>query len=193
MVRFVALAALAAMAMATSASAIEMQTNYHYGENVGFPPMEVPASVYGGWGTRGWNPNAINRVPVQPGLPAMYPTGCNPGGGCNYCDNVWHGYQQKAFHKRINTRWYYGNHRPTPPGGPEPMIDSEGPTWDATPADVAPLETIEKGTTSVIRTQPTPSRMAPTPANSREPSTDDRPVPRTTKTSKPVFRWGKTS
>jgi hypothetical protein len=186
MFRLLALAALVATVSATCAGAVELQTNFHYGEQVGFPPMEVPTAIYGGWGTPGWNCNAMGKVPVQPGLPAMYPTGCNPT-GCNYCDGVWAGYQQRAFHKRVNTRWYYGNHRALPVGGPGPMVESDVPY-----AAVPEGEVIEEGTSSVVRPQSTQPRFAPTPAKANELNpTDDRPVPRTTNsTSKPMFRRG---
>lgn len=183
MVRLLAIVALWALVLCGGAYAVEMQTNFHYGEQLGFPPMEVPPAIYGGWGTPGWNPSAINRVPVQSGLPAMYPTGCNPG-GCNYCDGVWAGYQQKAFHKRINTRWYYGNHRALPVNGGGPAVD------DSAPYDSAP---IEAGTSSVIQTPPNAPRIAPTPATPEEvkPGTNDKPAPRTTnRPTKPLFRRG---
>jgi hypothetical protein len=184
MVRLLAIVALWAMVLSGGVQAVEMQTNFHYGEQVGFPPMEVPPAIYGGWGTPGWNCNAIGRVPVQSGLPAMYPTGCNPG-GCNYCDGVWAGYQQRAFHKRINTRWYYGNHRAEPVGG-GPIVG------DSVPYDAAP-NGIEAGTSSVIQTSPNAPRLAPTPATPEEvkPGQNDRPAPRTTtRPTKPLFRRG---
>lgn len=190
MFRLNELAAMLAM-LPVVASAVEMQTNFHYGEHVGFPSMEVPTSIYGGWGTRGWNCNAMGKVPLQSGLPAMYPTGCNPHvAGCNYCDGVWAGYQQKAFHKRVNTRWYYGNHRPMPPGGampgdgmPSNAMPGEAMSGDAMegiPYQGAPV-TIEGGVPTVVHPQQTPSQLTPTPASSGDSRpADDHPVPRTT-------------
>jgi hypothetical protein len=175
MFRLIALTAALAM-LPVAASAIEMQTNFHYGERVGFPPMEVPTAIYGGWGTPGWNCNAMGKVPVQPGLPAMYPSGCTYGSGCNYCDSAWAGYQQKAFHKRVNTRWYYGNHRPMPPGGPGPVDGMSDDYYQGQPVSV------ENGTTSVIQ-QPSeaPLQTAPTPATPNDPKpAETRQPPRTT-------------
>jgi hypothetical protein len=186
MVRLFAMVALWAMVLAGGAQAIEMQTNFHYGEQVGFPPMEVPAAVYGGWGTPGWNCNAIGRVPVNaayPPVPAMYPTGCNPG-GCNYCDSVWAGYQQKAFHKRINTRWYYGNVRAMPVGGPGPGVDVDSAPYDG------PGVPIESGTNSVIQ-QPNSPRLAPTPATPEDVKPGvNQPAKTTSRTTKPIFQRG---
>ncbi|MCC7083383.1 MAG: hypothetical protein IT427_00070 [Pirellulales bacterium] len=187
MVRLLVIFALWAMVFPDGASAIEMQTNFHYGEQVGFPPMEVPTAVYGGWGTPGWNCSAINRVPLYnayPPVPAMFPTGCNPG-GCNYCNGVWSGYQQKAFHKRINTRWYYGNVRGEPLDGPEPIASMESAPDDADAIS-------EPETISVIQPHPASPQPAPTPANPAEVKPNKAPaVPRTTgRIIKPIFRRG---
>src|SRR5262245_18096261 len=63
---------------APSASAIEMFTNFHNGQNIGFPPLEVPTSIYGGHG-RGWNPRAVGTpLRTNPPVPAMMPTGQTP-------------------------------------------------------------------------------------------------------------------
>ena len=65
------------------AEAIEMFTNFHNGENIGFPPMQVPYSVYGGMGHGGWNPHATGmHLPPEPfpAVPAMTPTGQYPAG-----------------------------------------------------------------------------------------------------------------
>jgi len=67
--------------------AIEMFTNFHNGENVGFPPLQVPTSVYGGFGHGGWNPHATGmRMPADPfpAVPAMTPTGQYPA--CRWLD-----------------------------------------------------------------------------------------------------------
>jgi hypothetical protein len=72
-----------ALAVAARAEAIEMFTNFHNGENIGFPPMQVPYSVYGGIGHGGWNPHATGmRMPPDPfpAVPAMTPTGQYPAG-----------------------------------------------------------------------------------------------------------------
>ncbi len=63
------------------AKAVELFTNFHLGENVGFPPMQVPYGIYGGLGRGGWNPDA-EGMPLKslPDTPAMMPTGQNPGG-----------------------------------------------------------------------------------------------------------------
>ncbi len=63
------------------AEAVELFTNFHLGENVGFPPMQVPYGIYGGLGRGGWNPDA-EGMPLKsmPDTPAMMPTGQNPGG-----------------------------------------------------------------------------------------------------------------
>ncbi len=63
------------------AEAVELFTNFHYGENVGFPPMQVPYGIYGGLGRGGWNPDA-EGMPLKtwPNTPSMMPTGQNPGG-----------------------------------------------------------------------------------------------------------------
>ena len=72
-----------ALTVAGRAEAIEMFTNFHNGENIGFPPMQVPYSVYGGIGHGGWNPHATGmRMPPDPfpAVPAMTPTGQCPAG-----------------------------------------------------------------------------------------------------------------
>jgi hypothetical protein len=78
--RFVVLAALAAAALlASRADAIEMFTNFNNGTNVGFPPMEVPVGIYGGFGRGGWNPHAQGTFfRANPPVPAMTPTGQLP-------------------------------------------------------------------------------------------------------------------
>ncbi|HEY2761599.1 MAG TPA: hypothetical protein VGI75_12670 [Pirellulales bacterium] len=74
---------MALTAGAGQAQAIEMFTNFHNGENIGFPPMQVPYSVYGGLGHGGWNPHATGmHLPPDPfpAVPAMTPTGQYPAG-----------------------------------------------------------------------------------------------------------------
>ena len=44
------------------AEAIEMFTNFHNGENVGFPPMEVPIRMYPGFGRGGWAPGVVGAA-----------------------------------------------------------------------------------------------------------------------------------
>jgi hypothetical protein len=92
MYRLLSLSTLILASLAAQAEAIEMFTNFHNGENVGFPPMQVPIAVYGGWGRGGWNPRA-EGMPLKtwPPVPAMTPTQQIPGGfrslnqgaGCN--------------------------------------------------------------------------------------------------------------
>jgi hypothetical protein len=72
---------LAALAVAGRASAIEMFTNFNNGQNIGFPPLEVPTRIYGGFGRGGWNPHAEGMpLKTNPPVPAMMPTGQIPGG-----------------------------------------------------------------------------------------------------------------
>ena len=47
---------------AVRAEAIEMFTNFHNGENLGFPPMEVPIGMYPGFGRGGWAPGVVGAV-----------------------------------------------------------------------------------------------------------------------------------
>jgi hypothetical protein len=81
MYRLLTLSALILACVAPRAEGIEMFTNFHNGENVGFPPMQVPYGIYGGFGRGGWNPNA-EGMPLKtwPPVPSMMPTGQIPGG-----------------------------------------------------------------------------------------------------------------
>jgi hypothetical protein len=81
MYRLLGLSALILAGASAPAQAVEMFTNFHYGENVGFPPMQVPYGVYGGLGRGGWNPYA-EGMPLKsmPDTPSMMPTGQVPGG-----------------------------------------------------------------------------------------------------------------
>ncbi|HTQ38474.1 MAG TPA: hypothetical protein VMJ32_05575 [Pirellulales bacterium] len=81
MYRLIILSTTILASLAVRAEAIEMFTNFHNGENIGFPPMQVPIGVYGGWGRGGWNPNA-EGMPLKtwPPVPSMTPTGQIPGG-----------------------------------------------------------------------------------------------------------------
>src|SRR5262245_12111019 len=79
--RVLTFAVLAASALAGRASAIEMFTNFNNGQNIGFPPLEVPTRIYGGFGRGGWNPRAEGMpLKTNPPVPAMMPTGQIPGG-----------------------------------------------------------------------------------------------------------------
>jgi len=81
MYRLVGLVAMVLACAATRAEAVEMFTNFHLGENVGFPPMQVPYGVYGGLGRGGWNPYAEGTpLKTWPPVPSMMPTGQVPGG-----------------------------------------------------------------------------------------------------------------
>ncbi len=76
---------------AARAEAIEMFTNFHNGENVGFPPMEVPIRMYPGFGRGGWAPGVVGApLRTLPPVPAMSPTGPAPmmfrQGGCSPFD-----------------------------------------------------------------------------------------------------------
>jgi len=81
MYRLFGLAAMILFCASARAEAVELFTNFHYGENVGFPPMQVPYGIYGGLGRGGWNPNA-EGIPLKtwPDVPPMMPTGQIPGG-----------------------------------------------------------------------------------------------------------------
>jgi len=78
--RTVAFTALAVAALlASQADAIEMFTNFNNGQNIGFPPMEVPVGIYRGFGRGGWNPHAEGMyLKSNPPVPAMMPTGQLP-------------------------------------------------------------------------------------------------------------------
>ncbi len=79
--RILTLTVLAALALAGRAQAIEMFTNFNNGQNIGFPPLEVPTRIYGGFGRGGWNPHAEGMpLKTNPPVPAMMPTGQIPGG-----------------------------------------------------------------------------------------------------------------
>jgi hypothetical protein len=76
--------------LSARAEAVEMFTDFHNGENVGFPPMQVPYGIYGGLGRGGWNPYAEGTpLKTWPPVPAMMPTQQIPGGfrRCNNCGN----------------------------------------------------------------------------------------------------------
>jgi hypothetical protein len=82
---------LVASLAAARAEAIEMFTNFHNGENVGFPPMEVPIRMYPGFGRGGWAPGVVGApLRTLPPVPAMSPTGPAPmmfrQGGCTPFD-----------------------------------------------------------------------------------------------------------
>src|SRR5215471_8089722 len=79
--RILTIATIALASLAARTQAIEMFTNFHNGENIGFPPMQVPIGVYGGFGRGGWNPSA-EGMPLKtwPPVPSMMPTGQIPGG-----------------------------------------------------------------------------------------------------------------
>ena len=96
-----------AIGAAMPAQAIEMFTNFHNGENIGFPPMQVPVAIYG---RGGWNCAAMQGAPfrtVDP-VPAMTPTGsyrpacdwrCGSASAAYvdyYAGDRWHG-RQRAF------------------------------------------------------------------------------------------------
>ena len=78
--RALTLTVLATLAITARAQAIEMFTNFNNGQNIGFPPLEVPTRIYGGFGRGGWNPHAIGMpLKTNPPVPAMMPTGQIPG------------------------------------------------------------------------------------------------------------------
>jgi hypothetical protein len=81
MYRLLGFSVIALVLTSAHVEAVEMFTNFHYGENVGFPPMQVPYGIYGGLGRGGWNPDA-EGMPLKslPDTPSMMPTGQNPGG-----------------------------------------------------------------------------------------------------------------
>ena len=61
--------------LVSSAQAIEMFTNFHNGENIGYPPLVVPTKFYG---HGGWQPASQcrpERVESIEPVPAMTPTG----------------------------------------------------------------------------------------------------------------------
>lgn len=117
MKRYLLVFALVLAALAGRAQAIEMFTNFHNGENVGFPPMQVPYSVYGGIGHGGWNPHAQGMpLKTYPPVPAMSPTGQLPGRSFDYygaapirsfatTDNA---YQSQLVSDRRHGRWQRG-------------------------------------------------------------------------------------
>src|SRR5262245_53779763 len=75
MYRLVLLCFLGMVVFVCPVQALEMFTNFHNGENVGFPPLEVPTKFYGhgGWkATAQCRPERVESIePVQ----AMTPTG----------------------------------------------------------------------------------------------------------------------
>jgi len=83
--RVLALTTLAAAFLSGRAQAIEMFTNFNNGQNIGFPPLEVPTRIYGGFGRGGWNPHAVGTpLKTNPPVPATMPTGQLPPGRFNY-------------------------------------------------------------------------------------------------------------
>ncbi len=156
--------------LAVPADAIEMFTNFNNGQNVGFPPMEVPISVYRGFGHGGWNPYAEGMpLKTNPPVPAMMPTGQvphiwqqpqyggMPAGNQQQMSGVQAGLPQRVAIDRRRGRWQRGGYRPTIDNGgavdagmapnagrsPEPA----GPEVDSEPATV-------KAPTSSRRTMP---------------------------------------
>jgi hypothetical protein len=78
--RVLALAVITSIAITGRVQAIEMFTNFNNGQNIGFPPLEVPTRIYGGFGRGGWNPHAEGMpLKTNPPVPAMMPTGQIPG------------------------------------------------------------------------------------------------------------------
>ncbi len=56
-----------------------MFTNFNNGQNVGLPPMEVPISMYPGFGRGGWAPGVVGApLRTMPPVPSMSPTGPAP-------------------------------------------------------------------------------------------------------------------
>ena len=79
MSRWILSITLVASVLAVRAEAIEMFTNFNNGQNVGLPPMEVPISMYPGFGRGGWAPGVVGApLRTMPPVPSMSPTGPAP-------------------------------------------------------------------------------------------------------------------
>jgi hypothetical protein len=127
MIRCLSVSALVFAAFVGQAKAIEMFTNFHNGENIGFPPMQVPTSVYGGFGRGGWNPHAQGMpLKTNPPVPAMMPTGQATGGhffdyyagapARNFGNNG-NGSAQQLVSDRRRGKWQRGNSSSANNGG----------------------------------------------------------------------------
>jgi len=116
--RVFALAVIASIAITGRAQAIEMFTNFNNGQNIGFPPLEVPTRIYGGFGRGGWNPHAEGMpLKTNPPVPAMMPTGQIPGRAFDYygrgaaltTGNDGTASQRQPVSDRRRTRWQRGS------------------------------------------------------------------------------------
>jgi hypothetical protein len=140
--------------LAGQAQAIELFTNFHYGENVGFPSMNVPVSMYGGIGRGGWNCRAIDQQPVDwiPPEPAVTPTGCTPAHamGCKNCESAWNGYGQRPWGKHSRSS---GNSAPVVQ---TPVYQYDSPQFDSESA--SPHE-IEQETDRAIEAADAPTSL----------------------------------
>ncbi len=123
--------------LAGRADAIEMFTNFNNGQNVGFPPIEVPISVYRGFGRGGWNPYAEGMpLKTAPPVPAMMPTGQVPHvwapantsnmsrANQSQAGNVAAAFPQRVASDRRRSRWQRGAYRPAPENGGDNQLNS---------------------------------------------------------------------
>lgn len=167
MYRTLILSALALALFAPRVQALEMFTNFHNGENIGFPPMEVPTAIYG---RGGWNRNAIKgcpaRVPSIESVPAMTPT------GYARANHVWKSYEAQNVGDQVqyvsDRRHGWGGNNYAPNSGSnqatgysQPAGDYESPSTSApqspTPAKLAPKS---DGWTKSLETAPTDDESA---------------------------------
>jgi hypothetical protein len=155
--------------LTAKAEAIEMFTNFNNGQNVGFPPMEVPISVYRGFGHGGWNPYA-EGMPLKtvPPVPAMMPTGqvphvwqqpqysAMPAGKQQQVGSAAANAPQRLASDRRRNRWQRGSYRPMSESNGNP---DSSPTQNAGDLPNPPRPEIE--TDSSIVTGPASSRRKP--------------------------------
>ncbi|HZZ27369.1 MAG TPA: hypothetical protein VFE46_05115 [Pirellulales bacterium] len=105
MYRVLSLSTLILTCIILRAQAVEMFTNFDNGQNVGFPPMQVPFCVYGGVTHGGWNPNA-EGMPLKtwPPVPAMMPTQQIPGGFRRFNNHAANGHAQNTNSNRAGSQ-----------------------------------------------------------------------------------------
>lgn len=137
------LSAILLTVLAGPAYCIEMFTNFHNGENVGFPGINVPVTMYRGFGRGGWNFDAIDQIPLQtiPPIPSQFPTGGQPA----HVRSNYPGARALSLPQIYNQGWYRrfrfeGRQMlkpPAPPYGQSMMIEPQFNTSEIIPAPAA--------------------------------------------------------
>ncbi len=187
MYRLVLLCCIAMAALVSNAAALEMFTSFHNGENVGFPPLEVPTKFYGhgGWhATAQCRPERIESI--EP-VPAMTPTGraaVSPTG-----------FIRRDRGRRGNDMQHFGNQRSdnqqieNPQSNNQP-VDNQGQyvsdrRRSSGTSDTSMVGYNQQGNDYDTSQSPTPAKIAPksdgwTRSLEPAPTDDQKPVKRPT-------------